>query len=91
MKIIGLAKPDAGGNQNLICTLKEVEVDKITGVAGKPHTPHRYKAGTDINLGKIYNRVKAINENIDEIRAAMIATKGNADEIDAAIPIIKEP
>ena len=66
MEIIGLGKPAASGNQVLICKLTEVEADKITGAAGKPHTPHRYKAGAKINLSQIYNRVKWINENIGE-------------------------
>ncbi len=87
MKIIGLAKPKASGVQVLICELVEAEVDKITGIAGKPHAPHRYKAGAVINLGKIYNRVKLINEKIDEIKAAAAQTQVDAGEIEAAFPI----
>lgn len=87
MKILGLGKPLASGNQVLICQLAEVEVDKITGSAGKPHTPHRYKAGVTINLSPIYNKVKWINENIEAIRAAMAATKVNATEIEDSIPL----
>lgn len=87
MKIIGLAKPDANGNQNLIVMLSEVEADKITGVAGKTHTPHRYKAGVAVNIGTIYNRVKYINENIDTLKAAMAAAQTSAEEIEDSLPL----
>ena len=87
MKILAIAKPDASGNQNLICILKEVEADKITGSAGKPHIAHRYKAGMDLPLSKIYNMVKWINENVEAIRAAMAETKINATEIEEALPL----
>ncbi len=87
MEIIAIAKPTASGAQVLICKLVEAEVDKITGIAGKPHSPHRYKAGAKINLGKIYNRVKYLNEKMDEILAAAAETKINADEITNSYPI----
>jgi hypothetical protein len=87
MEIIGLAKPDESGNQNLICRLKEVEADKITGIAGKPHTPHRYKAGAVINLDRIYNKVKYLNEKMAEIIAAATETEVNAAEIKESFPL----
>ena len=87
MKILAIAKPDASGNQNLICILKEVEADKITGSAGKPHAPHRYKAGMDLVIGKIYNRIKYFNENFDAIKAAMAETKVNVQEIEDSLPL----
>ena len=90
MKIIGLGKPIASGNQVLICQLSEVELDKITGSAGKTHAPHRYKAGAVINLNKIYNRIKYFNENFDAIQAAVDVIRAGADGIDNATPI-EEP
>ncbi len=87
MKIIGIGEPLASKNQVLICELSEVEADKITGIAGKSHTPHRYKAGAVVNLGKIYNKVKHINEKMAEIWAAAVATGVNAQEIKDSFPI----
>jgi len=87
MEILGIATPQQNGNQNLICRLTEVEMDKITGIAGKDHTPHRYKAGAVVDTSKIYNKVKYINDNMDKLRAAMVATKVNAMEIENSLPL----
>lgn len=87
MKIIGVAKPLANKSQVLICQLAEAEVDKITGSAGKPHAAHRYRAGMDLPLNKIYNMVKWINENVEAIRAAMTETKVNVTEIEESLPL----
>lgn len=87
MKIIGLAKPNANGNQNLVVTLTEIEADKITGVAGKQHTPHRYQAGTDVNIGKIYNLVGWINKHKEAIKSAMVTTQASAAEIENSLPL----
>lgn len=87
MKIIGIGKPKASGVQVLICELVEAEVDKITGIAGKPHAPHRYKAGAVINLSKIYNKVRHLNEKMAQILAAADATGVNAQEIKDSFPL----
>jgi len=93
MKIIAIAKPLPSGNQVLICEVSEVEADKITGIAGKSYTPHRYKAGAVVNLSDIYNKVKSLNENEEEIKAAAAETKINADEIIGSFPLgtVAEP
>lgn len=87
MKIIGIGKPDEHKNQVVLCELSEIEMDKVTGAAGKGGTPHRYKAGVKVNLSKIYNNVKRINENMDAIKAAAAETKTNADEIEKSFPL----
>ena len=87
MQIIALAKPHSSGNQNLVVILSEVEADKITGVAGKPHTPHRYKAGATVNISKIYNKVKFINENIEALKTAIVDGKASSEAIESALPL----
>ncbi len=85
MEIIAIAKPDPSGNQNLICMFKEVEVDKITGAAGKPHTPHRYKAGAVVDIGPIYNRQKKISENIDSLKVMLAKSQIDTSELETAL------
>jgi len=87
MKVIALAKPLESGNQVLICEVSEVEADKITGIAGKSHTPHRYKAGAEVNLSDIYSKVKYLNENEEEIKAWAAETKVSADEMIESYPL----
>ncbi len=87
MQIIGIAKSASSGNQNLVLIVSEVEMDKITGIAGKPHTPHRYKAGVVVNIGKIYNKLKWINKHADALKAAMATTQISAAEIEKALPL----
>lgn len=87
MQIIGIAKPASSGNQNLMIIVSEVEMDKITGIAGKPHTPHRYKAGAVVNIGKIYNKVKFINENIEALKTAIADGKASSEAIENSLPL----
>ena len=91
MQIIGLAKPHSSGNQNLIVILSEVEADKITGVAGKPHTPHRYKAGATVNINEVYNKVKFINENMESLKTAIADGKSSSEAIENALPLEDSP
>ncbi len=91
MQIIGIAKSASSGNQNLVLIVSEVEMDKITGIEGKEHIPHRYRVGAVVNLGKVYGRVKYINENIDALKAAMTTTQTSAAKIKKALPLEDSP
>lgn len=84
MKIIGLAKSDANGNQNLIVSIKEVEADKITGVAGKQHIPHRYKADVDVDvpISKVFASV-----SWDALKAATADIKAGVENIENSLPL----
>lgn len=92
MKFLGIAKitKDAQGKvteRRYVVEITEDEADRITGVAGRPHISGRYKPGVTVNITAIYNKVKQINERYAEIKAAVIAVKASADEIDNAIPL----
>jgi len=91
MEILGLGKvtktDGAVTEREYIANLAEKELDMITGVAGKVHISGRYKPGAKVDIGKIYNKVKLINEKIDEIKAAAAETKVNATEIEDSFPL----
>ncbi len=87
MEILGLRKPDANRNQNIIVSLTEVEADMITGITGKQHIEHRYRAGAIVNLGKVYNQVEWVNQHITILRAAMAAAQTSAAEIESSLPV----
>lgn len=94
MKIIGLGEKikDFDGivgvtEQCYIVEVTEGEFDMITGIAGRPHISSRYKPGRDVNIAKIYDKVKKINEKEAVIKKALQAVKKGADEIDKSIPL----
>ncbi|KKN73171.1 hypothetical protein LCGC14_0403440 [marine sediment metagenome] len=92
MKFLGIGKvtKDDDGKVTERCyvaELTEAEADMITGVAGKPHISGRYKPGIEVNVTAVYQKVKRINEKYAEIKAAVIAVKTSADDIDNAIPL----
>ena len=91
MKIIGVAKPKPNGTQVLICELVEAEADKITGSAGKTHQPHRYKAGTVINLSPVYNRQKKISDKIEQLKAALAKSQVDTSELETVLLELEEP
>ncbi len=87
MQIIGIAKPASSGNQNIIVSLTEVEADMITGVTGKQHIAHRYRAGAIVDIGKVYNQVEWVNQHTTELRVAMAAAQISAAEIEDSLPV----
>ena len=91
MELIGLGKVtkvDGVVTERVyVAELTEKEFDKITGIAGKPHNSGRYKVGRKVNISKIYDKVKMINDKHAEIKAAVIAVKASADSIDNSIPL----
>ncbi len=91
MQIIGLGKITKNQDnvitkREFVVTMTETELDKITGIAGKPHHHGRHKIGA-VAINKVYNRVKWINENMEAIKMAMVETKANAQEIEDSIPL----
>ena len=94
MKVLGIAKvtreQGVVTERRYIVEVTEDEADKITGVAGKPHAPNRYKPGMTINISKIYDKVKRINERHAEIVAAAIELKLDAEDIKNAIPLTED-
>ena len=92
MEFIGTGKvtKDEDGNvieRILVVELTEAEVDMVTGVAGKPHIASRYKPGRKVNIAKIYNKVKRINESHVAIKAAAAKLKTDAGNIANSIPL----
>lgn len=80
MKIIGTGK-----NKTVIIEITESEADMITGVAGKAHIAGRYKPGKSVNIASVYEKVKSINEKHAELKAAVLAIKSSADDIDNSL------
>ena len=89
MEIVAQAKKK-GNQKQFIVKLSEIELDKVTGIAGRPHIEGRYKAGTIVNVGKTYDNVKHLNENIDAILQAAEETKTKAEEILTSFPLEKQ-
>lgn len=91
MKFLGLGKITKKNGvvteRKYVVEITEAEADMITGVAGRPHISGRYKPGKTVNVTAIYDKVKAINEKHDEIKAAMISVKASADDINNSIPL----
>ncbi len=92
MKFIGIGKikKDQNGKvaeRKYIVEMTEVEADKITGVAGKPHISGRYKPGMQINISAIYDKVERINKRHTEIKAAAIELQADAADMVDAIPL----
>ena len=91
MKFIGVGKitkkDGVVTERKYVAELTEAEADMITGVAGRPHISGRYKPGITVNITAIYNKVKQINQKHDAIKAAVIAVKSHADDIDNSIPL----
>lgn len=90
MKILGTGKSSKKGkddSREYIVLITEAEADMITGITGKPHISGRYKPGAEVNISVIYDKVKLINDKHEEIVAAAIELKSDADEIATAIPL----
>ena len=86
MKIIGTGKK-VGGKSSIIVEISEAEADMITGIAGRPHISGRYKSGRTVNIAKMYDKVKLINEKYKEIKSAAAKLKSDADDIGNSIPL----
>lgn len=91
MEIVARIKDGPNDRKQYHVMLTETEIDKITGIAGKPHQTGRYVRGMSLNISKIYNRVKTIVTNHAAIKAAMQETRTKAQEIDESLPLIDEP
>ena len=88
MKFIGIGKKSTkAGKTILVAEFTEAEADMITGVAGRPHISGRYKPGIEVNIAKIYQKVKTINEKHDAIKQAVTTIKSRADDISNALPL----
>ncbi len=89
MKFLGIGKIDKQDTSKTkyIIEMTEDEVDRITGIAGKPHISSRYKPGVEVDISVIYDKVKAINERHAEIKAAATELVADANEIANAIPL----
>ncbi len=88
MIIVGRIKDGPNDRKEYQVTLTEVEIDKITGIADKPHQTGRYRPGMKLNISAIYNKVKKIAENFTMIKLRMQETKIAAQEIDDNLPLI---
>lgn len=89
MKFLGIGKVNKlDANKTIyIVRITEAEADMITGVAGKPHITGRYKPGMEVNIAKIYEKVKRINERHAEIKAAAVELQADAKDMETAIPL----
>ena len=90
MEITAQLKNKPSGTRQYLVSVTEIELDKLTGVAGLPSAGVKYKLGAVVNVGKIYNKVKHLNEKKAEILAAAAVTKTSAEEIENSYPI-EEP
>ena len=88
MEIVGRIK-DKGTAKRYQVILSEIEIDKITGIADKPHTTGRYLPGMTINISKIYNKVKRIAENFVVIKQRMAELKIKAQEVEDNLPLLE--
>lgn len=92
MIFVGIGKKSqVQGETILLVEMTEAEADMIAGVAGKPHISGRYKPGKNVNVTKIYNKVKQINEKHAQIINATNGIKTKADDIKNALPLTEEP
>ena len=89
MVFLGIGKVDKQDTSKTIyiVELTEDEVDRITGIAGRPHIASRYKPGVEVNISVIYDKVKAINEKHAEIKAAAVELQADAADMENAIPL----
>ena len=87
MKITAQIEDGPNKQKRYLVELSEVEIDKITGIAGTPHNPARYKAGQSIDISRIYNKVKQIVENNAAIRLSMQQMKIKAKEIEDSLQL----
>jgi len=82
MEILGLGKPDSGGEKSLIVAVTEDEFDMITGVKGKSKQASRYKAGVVVNVAEIYSDVDRINKGQQAFKDAVKKIKNLAVDLE---------
>lgn len=89
MEIVGRGQP-VNEQKHYIVDMSEIEIDKILGVADKPHISGRYKPGQILSISKIYNKIKKLAANHIAIKAALQEIRTKTQESINELPIIEE-
>ena len=85
MDIIGIGKDEC-----IVCTMTLEEIERVAGVHGKPHISGRFKAGKEINISKVYDKVSKINEKQSELIQAANDVISAANDIKSNIVLTDE-
>ena len=90
MEVVARTKDGPDGKRNYLVEMTEIEIDKVSGIANKPHNSGRYRAGKIINVSRTYSRLSKIVERMEEIKVNMQEVRQAAQLIEDNLPIIEE-
>lgn len=90
MEVVGRIKDSEDGKPMYQVVMSENELDRVTGIAGKPHQTGRYTPGLIFNISRIYKRLSKVVKQINAIKLKMAETRAAAQAIEDSLPIIPE-